>query len=198
MVLLTLLSIVQALALEFLWGEVRVRGPIDAQSLTTVISWLQVAVAFVGIVVIWLVYASIVMRFRWVPTTGDSIAPFIIGVLEFMMIDNASPETLGRWFLLLGLVFAVVVIVGHHTMRRARRDPDNAEFFETLAPATFRDFYATFITVSGFLIAGIWFWVVPERGVLALLALIVALAVLLQQIRASAGYWRQSMGEPPK
>lgn len=193
MVLLTLLSIVQALALELLWGEIRQSTTLYGVSQAALIGWLQIVVALTGIILIWITYASIVMRFRWVPTTADSVLPFVIGILEFVMVDSLDPAELGRWFLILALIFAIMTAVGHATMRRARRDPDNEEFFRTVEPATWRDFYAPMVTVGGFLVAGMYFWASDRRGWDAVVALLVALAVLLNQLFASARYWRRSM-----
>lgn len=197
MVLLTLLSIVQALALELLWGEVRQSAELYVMTLAALIGWLQVFVALTGIILIWLTYASIVMRFRWVPTTVDSIVPFLIGILEFVMVDSLDLAVLGRWFLLLATIFATMIVVSHATMRRARRDPDNAEFFQTVQPATLRDFYAPMITVGGFLVASLFFWIRDERGWVAATALVIALAVLLNQLLSSAHDWRRSMQPGP-
>lgn len=79
MVLLTLLSIVQALALEFLWDHMRHRGDLFELSLAVIPGWLQIAVMFNLIIIIWLMYAGMLMRFRWTPTTMDSIFPFLAG-----------------------------------------------------------------------------------------------------------------------
>ena len=70
-VLLTLLSIVQALALELLWSHLRAANYIFELSWLAFISWAQIAATFLGIVLIWIVYVSNVVRFRWVPTTSD-------------------------------------------------------------------------------------------------------------------------------
>jgi hypothetical protein len=75
-VLLTLLSIVQALALEFLWGHSRHRPELYEATSGALIGWLQIAATLNVIILIWLAYASMVMRFRWTPTTADSVWPF--------------------------------------------------------------------------------------------------------------------------
>jgi hypothetical protein len=62
MVLLTLLSIVQALALELLWSHVRESVYLFDMSWTALLTWIQVGTTFLGIVVIWIAYASIAMR----------------------------------------------------------------------------------------------------------------------------------------
>ena len=82
MVLLTLLSIVQALALEFLWDHTRQRADLFELSVAVIPGWLQIAATLNVIVIIWLMYAGMLMRFRWTPTTMDSIFPFVIGLIQ--------------------------------------------------------------------------------------------------------------------
>ena len=96
-VLLTLLSIVQALALELLWAHLHEADYLFQLSWIAVLSWVQVIATLLGVVLIWVVYASNVMRFRWVPTTSDSVYPFLIGLIEFMLIDTLGPDEIGQW-----------------------------------------------------------------------------------------------------
>ena len=182
MVLLTLLSIVQALALELLWSKVRESAYLFDMSWTALLGWIQIAASFTGMVVIWVVYASIAMRFRWVPTTGDSVYPFIIGVLEFILIEAVAPAYMGWWFVCLALIFGLMTWVSQMTMRRARLDGDNDEFFANVEPATFRDFYQAFFTVFGFVLAGTYLGVSGDRGIVALVAVSAVLVILLIQL----------------
>ena len=70
-VLLTLVSIVQALALELLWSHLHEADYLFRLSWIAVISWIQIAATVIGIVLIWVIYSGNVIRFRWVPSTGD-------------------------------------------------------------------------------------------------------------------------------
>jgi hypothetical protein len=63
-VLLTLVSIVQALSLELLWSAVREREALDAGDFAALVEWVQVTATFLGVLVIWVIHASQVMRFR--------------------------------------------------------------------------------------------------------------------------------------
>jgi len=157
-VLITLLSIIQALALEFLWDHIHHRPDLYAMGWPAVAGWLQVAATFNGLILIWLVYAGMVMRFRWIPTTGDSVLPFFVGLIEFLMIDMMGPENIGRWFIVLTIIFVAMAFGNHRTMRRARRDPANKDFFATVAPATLRDFLPQAIRILAMALAGAWLW----------------------------------------
>ena len=109
MVLLTLLSIVQALALELLWSQVReTYAAYQEVSLVATTWWIQVAATFLGLVLIWVVYAANAMRFRWVPATSDSVYPFLIGVIEFMLVEALEPGRTGLWLVLIATVFAMM------------------------------------------------------------------------------------------
>jgi len=195
MVLLTLLSIVQALALELLWSHIRESGHLFDMSLPAILSWVQIATNFMGIVLIWVVYASIAMRFRWVPSTSDSIYPFIIGLLEFAQIEALGPEYMGWWFALLAMIFGLMTVVTHLKMRRARLDGDNDEFFTDFKPATIRDFFPAAVIIIGFVIAGLYFGFSGDRGIVALVAVSVSLAILIRQLIVAAGFWEMSVSD---
>lgn len=194
-VVLTLLSIVQALALELIWSYLHSVDYLYEFSWAACLSWLEIAATLGGIVLIWVVYASNVMRLRWVPVTSDSIYPFVIGLLEFMLIDALGPDTVGVWLLLMALIFAMMNWVGHTTMRRARLDPDNQAFFSQVKPAEIRDFYGEIATVSLLAAAGLYFVVSADTGIAALVALLATNALIGGQFHGTAGFWKRSMAE---
>ncbi len=195
MVLLTLLSIVQALALELLWSHVRDSAYLFDMSLAALITWLQIGTNFLGIIVIWIVYASTAMRFKWVPTISDSVYPFVVGLLEFILIETLAPGLMAWWFACLALIFGTMTWVSHMTMRRARLDDENAEFFANLEPATPRDFYPAFIIISAFVLVAIYLSASGARGNFALLAVSAAFAVLVRQMIVAARFWNRSVAE---
>ena len=162
-VLLTLLSIIQALALELFWSEVQELGLPFELSWPAVSLWIQVMATFLGILVIWVVYATTVMRFSWVPGISDSVVPFFVGLLQFILIESLGPQSAAAWFRSLAAVFAVMHGETHLIMRRARRDPDNVEFFAQIEPATLRDFTAPAVMVALVLAMGIYLSVRPDQ-----------------------------------
>lgn len=196
-VLLTLLSIVQALALELLWSHLRETAYLFAPSWIMAISWLQILATFIGIVLIWVAYASTVMRFRWVPVTSESVYPFVIGLIEFMLIATLGPDRIGEWFLFMALVFAVMTWVAHASMRRARQDPDNEAFFSRFEPARFRDFYPEVAIVCALVLAGIYLFISGDQGIFTLLALLVLNCILGWQFYAAALFWKRTVIEAP-
>ena len=194
-VLLTLLSIIQAIALESLWEHARDRPELYAYSWDALLGWLQIAITLNVIVLIWMIYVGLVMRFRWTPAMTDSILPFLVGLIQFLMIDLMGPENLGKWILVLGLIAVVVTSLDHSSMRRARRDPDNREFFEKIPAAEWRDFIPQGISVLFSVVAGAWLWYSGDYGWIALLVLLFALTAMAYNAYIQAKFWRVSMGD---
>lgn len=194
-VLLTLLSIVQALALELLWTHLRETDYLFEVSWITVISWIQIAATLLGIVLIWVVYASNVMRFRWVPKTSESVFPFLIGLIEFMLIETLGLNEIGLWFIFMALIFGMMVWVGHTTMRRARHDGDNDAFFSDIEPAKLRDFYPQITIVLSLAVAGVYLYISGDSRIFAMLALLATNGLLVWQFYSSAQFWNESVTE---
>ena len=193
-VLLTLLSIVQALALEFLWDQSRHRPELYEVSATALLGWLQIAATLNVVILIWLAYAGMVMRFRWTPTTADSIWPFFVGLIQFQLIDLMGTDNLGRWLVVLAVLFGLMSVVNHHAMKRARQDKANSEFFDRFGPATFKDFMPLCVTVVILVIAGGVLWNADNSGWPAIVALLITAVGLANEVRNAAKYWRVSMG----
>jgi hypothetical protein len=192
-VLLTLLSIIQALALELLWTRLSDAEFLFQGTWQSAIYWAQTVATLLGILVIWVVYATNVMRFRWVPGVSDSVHPFLVGILQFMMIESLGPGGVGWWLLLLAVIFAVMNWVGHHTMSRARLEDDNADFFRDLEPATWRDFTGAMAAVAALALLGVAVIVLGEPAIFSLLTQLFALGLLCWQLGAVTYFWNRSM-----
>jgi hypothetical protein len=194
MVLLTLLSIVQALALEFLWDHMRHRSDLFELSLAVIPGWLQIAAMFNLIIIIWLMYAGMLMRFRWTPATMDSVFPFLVGLIQFLMIDIMGAEKFALWIIVLALTFGVLIYINQHAMKRARKDEANREFFDLYEPATIRDFLPQIILVVVLLLTGGWIGFSDYDGWLTVVVLIGIFIGLGYETHKTAVYWAVSMG----
>ena len=192
-VLLTMLSIVQAVALELLWSHLTESPYLLEVTWYSALAWGQVLATFLGIVLIWVVYASNVMRFTRTPEISDLVYPFFIGLVEFMLIANLDPDDLGIWFLLFSLTFAMMTRVGHTSMKLARQDRDNEAFFADLAPATIKDFAAQIAVVVLLLLVGIYLTLSGNLGVVALILIVAINAFLGYQFYVVAHFWERSM-----
>ena len=195
MVILTLLSIVQALALEFLWSHVREADYLFTMTWDAVLAWGQVLVNFIGIALIWVVYTSNTMRFRWIPSVSDSMYPFVVGLLEFMLIELTGPGTIGEWLIGFSLLVGLMTWVAHHSMRRARLNPENDPYFRNFERATLKDFYPVIGMMSGLVILGLVVAMSEGGDFLALVAVIAPIVFLTRQFIVTARFWDRSVSE---
>lgn len=194
MVLLTLLSIVQALALEFLWDHIRHRTELFELTVSVIPGWLQIAATLNVIIIIWLMYAGMLMRFRWTPTTSDSIFPFFVGLIQFLLIDMMGMEHFALWLVVLAFTFGILIVVNHRAMKRARRDPANREFFDQFLPATLKDFVLQIVMVVTLLLASSWIAYSGQQGWFAVFILVGIIIGLGVENRDASIYWKASMG----
>lgn len=193
MVLLTLLSIIQALALELTWEHITDQPYLFEPTWTAALAWLQVVTTLLGILLIWLLYSTMVMRFRWVPSTSDTVFPFAIGITEFTLISNLGPNHYLAWFVVLALLFALTHWSIQRIMVEARKDSENAAFFSRVSPAILRDFLPTIAICTALASFGIALGLTGHQGIFALIALLLAAGAISFQIHMNARYWRQAM-----
>ncbi len=129
-VLLGVLGIIQALALELVW-EQGVGGMDRWRAADGVLAgWLEILAVFQGVVVVWVMYALVVLRHRWVPRFADLVFPFVLGALEFVLISQMRPDRLLAWFLLMAVIFPIAAgmsVSMLRTIRAERGDDGEAE-----------------------------------------------------------------------
>lgn len=195
MVLLTLLSIIQALALELIWSHITAQPYLFTLTWTALLSWIQVATTLAGVLLIWLIYSTLVMRFRWIPSTSDTVFPFVIGLIEFTLIATMGPDTLLWWFLTMALLFGITHWAVQWILVAARQDGENASFFDVVPPATLRDFIPTLGICLVFLAFGLGLGYSGHQGGFALIGLLLAAATVGWQLVLNTRYWRQSMAD---
>lgn len=140
-VVLTLLGIIQALALEQLWTHVLHSDVLYALNWQTLTTWTQIFTTLIAIILVWLVYAVNVTRFRWLPTVYEFILPFWVGFIQLLVIQALATTAIGFWFILMGILFGTMIWIAQTTLRKARLDGGNASFFATIPPATWSDFF---------------------------------------------------------
>lgn len=193
MVLLTLLSIIQALALELLWAHVRAEPDLLALNWTALLGWLQILVTLMGIILIWLLYSSITMRFTWTPTPGDSVIPFGIGILQFTLIASLGMDRLPVWFLLLAILFALMPATLQSIFRRARIEQENSIYFAAVPQATMRDFFPAMLLVLLLAGLGILLMFTGDEEIVVLICLLIAAAAHAYQMYQSSMRWKRAM-----
>lgn len=192
-VLLTLLSIIQAFALELLWTHLTETDYLFDRSWSSVLYWLQLSASFLGIVLIWVVYASSAMRFRWVPKTSDSVFPFLVGLLEFSLIEMLGPDKFGPWVINVALLFGLMTWIDHSIMRRARRDNENDVFFKRFQPAKLRDFYPAISIFIVLAVLGTYLSLNSGAKVVAAISVLGINGVVGWLLLKASQYWDRSL-----
>ncbi len=188
-VLLTLLSIVQAIALEELWGQLQASTYLYEATWLALLGGLQMGLSLLTIILIWLLYVDLVLRIRFTPTALDAVLPFFIGLIQFLLVAMATPETLGQWTIVFAMLLGIVNYINHKTMRRARQEAHN-DFFNNVSPATTRNFLNRGFFIVTFLLAGIWLYISGDHSWIALVILLVILGRLAYIFKVVSNVWR--------
>ncbi len=189
-VLLTLMSIIQALALEFLWDLVRTTE--RALDFDTVMTWVQIVANMLGIVQVWLLYTSATMRIRWTPSIRDLVIPFLIGILEFTWIDLTGPDHVPLWLWTFASVYLVAWWDAQSVFSRARQDPANAEFFTQFRAAGRMDLLEGFAVVGALIVLGLAILSSGARW-LVVAGVLFTCAILVYRTDLARRYWDRSM-----
>lgn len=191
MVLLTLVSIIQALALELVWAKIgEGQAYLWEWSLNALVAWGTISVTLLGILQIWILYATLVVGLSWLPTLRDSLLPFVLGILEFMLISLIGPEFTALWLYVLAAVFLFGNYVAHTSFRRARAEPENEAFFRYREPATWQDFIWPFSVITFLILLGIAYTALRDPATLALFSIVFANFALIAQVFSSRRLWR--------
>jgi hypothetical protein len=198
-IILTVLSMIQALALEFFWTKASSLDLLWQKDATAILSWLMVLAILDGILLFWVTYVNIVLRFSWIPTLREMVMPFLIGIVEFAMIELMHPDSLSLWLLLMASAFAAVVYTGHLTHRAARQDPANAYYFRDTVAFTWRDYKQSGFAISSMLLLSLLNALIDSMA-LALGSVIFVVAALSYQFVQLRLYWLHSllMEEEPR
>ncbi|MCG8415130.1 MAG: hypothetical protein MI746_13000 [Pseudomonadales bacterium] len=189
-VLVTLVSIIQALALELMWGKITEADYLWEWGIGTIVAWGTITVTLLGILQIWVLYSTLIIGFTWRPTLRDSILPFVLGIQEFMLVTFISEEFNALWLYVLASLFLFANYIAHISFRRARAEPDNEPFFRDRPPATWRDFRWSFTVITSFCLLGILHTALGNPDWVALTAIVFANFALAVQVVSSRSLWR--------
>ncbi len=193
MVLLTLISIIQALALELLWSKASGSDFLFEPSLNSAIAWGMLSVSMMGVLAIWVMYSTMLIGFTWRPNLQDSILPFVIGIQEFCLIALVSETFNVMWLYVLASIFLVGNWVSHSTFSRARANAENARFFVNRAPAKLRDFSFAFFTIAVLVLMGVLNTLLTTSSWTVVLAIVYANIALGFQIVNFRRLWEEVM-----
>jgi hypothetical protein len=194
-VLLTVQSIIQALALEVLWSSMMESLHLWNGGMAALIGWIQVSAVFLGIVVMWIFFISLVFRYTWIPTVSDSVIPFVLGMLEFSFAEMLAPELLPIWFFVLALIFVGASATSGVILKRALADEANREMREAFDYSSNKAIRLASLLIGTLVVAGLAVAISGPGGWVALGGVIAANVVLLAQAHSIRGYWNRSLVE---
>jgi hypothetical protein len=192
-VLLTLASIIQALSLEVLWSSASDAPHLWAGGAAAAAGWLQVAAVFETILLVWLYYAHLIMRFWWVPTVRDSLIPFGVGIAQFVVAELLRPAQLHLWFYALAALFVYATWASVAMFRSAQQDPDNDWYFAVVHDGPAARFVPAVVSIGGFGVLGAATQAVGAGGPWSVAAVAAANVILLGQIALQRFYWTRSL-----
>lgn len=133
-VLLTLTSIIQAIALESLWSRFSALAEPAGFFAIPLEAWLQAVAMLLAIIVLWIYYAQLVMRLVWVPRLADSLIPFALGIAQFLEIDTLGRGGIALWLAPFPLIFLLCFAGWNWTIAHATEEPENAELIAAFLP----------------------------------------------------------------
>ncbi len=189
-VLVTLVSIIQALALELLWGRITEADYLWELDVESIVAWGTITVTLLGILQIWVLYSTLIIGFSWRPSLRDSVLPFMLGIQEFMMVSLINEQFSALWLYVLASLFLFANYIAHISVRRARAEPENEPFFRGRSPATWRDFRWPFTGIAAFCLLGMLYTALGNPDWVALLAIVAANIALAIQTVSSRNLWR--------
>ena len=192
-VLLTLISIIQALALELLWNKASESDFLYVFSLDAVIGWGMISVSLMGVLAIWVMYSTMLIGFTWRPGLRDSILPFVIGIQEFALVALVAEEFNVMWLYVLASIFLVGNWVSHSTFTRARANDANALYFHNRPRAGLKDFSFAFVTILVLVLLGVLNTVLVDSSWTAVIAIVYANIALALQIYNFRRLWESVM-----
>lgn len=192
-IIITVLSMIQALALELYWSRIQESDFLWSGGWPAALGWVQLAVMLLGIIQIWLMYVSLMLRFSWLPSMWDTVIPFAIGLLEFALIDLMGPERLGLWFMVLAIAFSLSIGAAHTAHRQARKDSENDYFFNAVAPASWKDYAGSIGSIAVLALIGVFLQISEDRSWLAMTALLLAAGMLASQLIIARRYWMHTL-----
>jgi len=190
-VLLSVLGVIQALAFELLWEE-GLPGLARWRAIgAPATGMLQLAAVFEGGIVMWALYASLVLRLRWIPSVRDLAVPFVLGALQFTLVECMAPERLPGWFLVLAALFVSATLTNYAAYAAAARleppggVPRSGQTLRSYAP-------------SAAIVAVLLAFAALSRGsgpasTLVAVAMLATNAGMLIQLLVIRHYWRRDL-----
>ena len=127
----------------------------------------------------------------------EFVMPFAVGLVQFSIIQMLTVQLVGPWMVLVAVLILTINWIAHSTMRKARLDGDNGDFFAGTTTASWRDFQLAIGSIALLLAYGIYEWVFAPFNAATLSILLITLGILIVQFRLMAVWWSRSVGTKP-
>ena len=123
----TLVSVVQAIALEVLVSRLYAVGLEPSLARDSVMVWLEVALLGQTIFYVWVSYTLLVTVAQWVLRFFDFAAAFAVGIFQFVAIGWIGPDTPRNFLIMIVIGFLAGSWISRSNTGAAARRPENAE-----------------------------------------------------------------------
>jgi hypothetical protein len=193
-VLLAVLGVIQALALELVWSKGV--GGLDAWRAAGayVAGVLQIVAILLGVVVVWAMYANLVMRFSWMPRFRDLLTPFAIGISEFLVVEWMTPDRLPAWFVGMALLFAISMGTNFETFRGAILPADDVKRVGSLREQL-GSYVPGGVALVALLACALLAHAFGPASWVSVVALLAASGGLAAQLLVMRRFWREDLAE---
>lgn len=188
---ITLVSVVQAIALEVLisrWTEIR---PTLTPEWSAAVIWLEILLLGQTVFYVWVSYTLLVTLAQWVFRVVDFGSAFGVGVIELVAIGWIGEGSTGAFLVVVGVGFVGGAIITHSNTGAAAGRAENVPVMALLPRGRVISLLGT-VGVLGFLGAALHGWggagAMPVAVVLAGCNLVLAVAQLQW-----FGWWRRAL-----
>lgn len=146
---ITLVSVVQAIALEALAARAIAVAPgFDLQG-TAALVWLEILLFGQTVFYVWISYTLLVTLAQWVLRVFDFAAAFAVGVMQFVAIEFIGMDSVVGFLVVVGLGFVMGGWISHSNIGAAARSAGNEDVIGILPRGRL-----TFLLVAVGLLAG--------------------------------------------
>jgi hypothetical protein len=182
----TLVSVVQAIALEVLVSRVGELGVGLEMNWQAAIVWLEIVLLGLTVFYVWVSYTLLVTMAQWVLRVFDFAAAFSVGIVQFVSIRWIGIETIRPFFAMVLVGFVAGALISYSNTRAAAARPENEAVMSALPSLRISGLLA----VVGLLgLVGVAAG--PEPSALLFLTLLLCNAFLLTALLQWFSWWNR-------
>ncbi len=188
----TLVSVIQAIALETLVSRVGELGLSPSLSWESALVWLEVGLLGQTVFYVWISYTLLVTIAQWVFRFSDFAAVFAVGVFQFTAISWIGADSIEPFMMIAAVGFLAGAWITWSNTGAAQTRPENARIMQALP----RRLVVTLLAMVGLL--GLLVGVPGQSGSMGtiryVLILIAANAIFFFALLCWFYWWRRVVG----